>query len=254
MAARDYARARQSRTETLAKEGYAARDIQDQNTSQLVQSDATLAADQAAIQTAKLRLSYTEIRAPFSGRLSRSQVHQGTLIAAETTRLNTLVQLDPIRVTFSPSEKDLATIMQSRAAAELPVEVRLSDAPDNAYTGTLTFLDNTVDRTTGTISAQATIANADRRLLPGQYVRVRLLVSERPNALLIPKVAIGSSQMGKFVYVVGQGGVVEQKFVTPGIGIGEMVVVDKGLSEGEAVILDNLQKLGPGAPVKPKGS
>jgi membrane fusion protein, multidrug efflux system len=254
MAARDYARARSSRTETLAKEGYAARDIQDQNTSMLNQSDATLAADQAAIQTAKLRLAYTEIRAPFSGRLSRSLVHEGTLVSAETTKLNTLVQLDPIRVTFSPSEKDLATIVRSRAAGELPVEVRLSEDASRVYTGTLTFIDNAVDRTTGTIVAQATLSNADLTLIPGQYVHVRLLVDERPNALLVPKIAIGSSQMGKFVYIVGKDGVVEQRFITPSIGIGEFVVVDKGLNEGESVITDNLQKLGPGAPVRPKGS
>jgi len=253
-AARDYARARQSRTETLAKEGYAARDVQDQNRSVLTQSDAVLAADEAAIRTAKLRLSYTEIRAPFAGRLSRSLVHEGALISAETTRLNTLVQLDPIRVTFGPSEKDLATIMKSRAAGDVPVEVRLTENGGARFMGTLTFIDNIVDRNTGTITAQATISNPDRTLLQGQYVQVRVLVSEKPDALLIPKAAMVANQMGRFVYVIGKDGMVEQRFISPGMGVGELVVVDKGLNEGDLVITDNLQKLGPGMPVKPRGS
>jgi multidrug efflux system membrane fusion protein len=252
-AARTYARSRQTRTETLARDGYVAQDTKEQNASVVNQADAVLAADEAAIRTARLRLSYTEIRAPFSGRLSRSLVHEGALINGEAgTRLNTLVQLDPIRVTFSPSERDLAAIQRSRMSSQIPVEVRLSEDAGRRYTGTLTFLDNAVDRTTGTITAQATIANSDLMLLPGQYVRVRLLVDERPNALLVPKIALGSSQFGKFVYVVDANGAVEQRFVKPGTEIGELVVIDQGLSEGEAVIVDNLQKIGPGAPVRPK--
>lgn len=254
-AARDLARSRQSRSAALAKDGWVAKDAVEQTASSLQQSDAVIAADEAAIRNARLKLSYTEIRAPFSGRLSRSLVHQGAFINAEAgTQLNTLIQLDPIRVTFSPSERDLAAIAQSRAAGDIPVEVTLSENGGAKFSGSLSFLDNAVDRRTGTIVAQATIANAERTLLPGQYVRVKLRIAERPDALLVPKVAIGSSQMGKFVYVAGADGHVEQKFVTLGAEIDDSVVIEKGVSEGDAVITDNLQKIGPGAPVKPKAA
>lgn len=253
-AARDLARSRQSRSAALARDGWVAKDTFDQTASNLQQSDAVLAADEAAIRTARLRLSYTEIKAPFAGRMSRSLVHEGAFINAEAgTQLNTLVQLDPIRVTFGPSERDLAAIMQSRAAGEVRVEIALTENGGKTYSGTLSFLDNAVDRKTGTIAAQATIANADKSLLPGQYVRVRVYLAERPDALLVPKVALGSSQMGQFVYVVGEGSVVEQRFVSPGAEVGDAVVIEKGIKEGDAVITDNLQKIGPGAPVQANG-
>ncbi|MCD6075698.1 MAG: efflux transporter periplasmic adaptor subunit [Rhodospirillales bacterium] len=252
-AARDYNKSRQSRNTALAQDGWVAKDALEQSGSALQQSDAVLAADEAAIRTARLRLSYTDIKAPFPGRLSRSLVHEGSFINAEAgTQLNTLVQLDPIRVTFSPSERDLIVINQSRMSRDIPVEVSLNDANGTKFTGIVSFVDNAIDRKTGTIAAQATIANAQRTLLPGQYVRIRLLLAERPDALLVPKIAIGSGQMGKFVYVAGADGHVEQKFVTLGAEVGDAVVIEKGVAEGDAVITDNLQKIGPGAPVKPK--
>lgn len=252
-AARNYNQSRQARNAQLAKDGWVAKDALEQTASSLQQSDAVLAAGEAAIRTARLRLSYTDIKAPFSGRLSRSLVHAGSFINAEAgTQLNTLVQLDPMRVTFSPSERDLIAINQSRMTRDIPVEVSLGDANGAKFTGKVSFVDNAIDRKTGTIAAQATIANAQRTLLPGQYVKIRLLLAERPDALLVPKIAIGSGQMGKFVYVAGADGHVEQKFVTLGAEIGDDVVIEKGVAEGDAVITDNLQKIGPGAPVKPK--
>jgi multidrug efflux system membrane fusion protein len=254
-AARDYNKSRQSRNTALAQDGWVAKDALEQSGSALQQSDAVLAADEAAIRTARLRLSYTDIKAPFPGRLSRSLVHSGSFINAEAgTQLNTLVQLDPIRVTFSPSERDLIAINESRMSRDIPVEVSLSDANGTKFTGIVSFVDNAIDRKTGTIAAQATIANAQRTLLPGQYVKIRLLLAERPDALLVPKIAIGSGQMGKFVYVAGADGHVEQKFVTLGAEIGDAVVIEKGVAEGDAVITDNLQKIGPGAPVKAKAA
>ena len=104
------------------------------------------------------------------------------------------------------------------------------------YSGELTFLDNTVDRSTGTIAARATIANADLSLLPGQYVRVRLPVSDQPDALLVPRVALGSSQLGKYVYVVGKGNKAEQRLVSLGPVDGDLVAIDKGVTEDDRVI------------------
>src|SRR5882724_3421767 len=251
-AALEYARANNHRSSHLVKDGWVTKDAFDQNTSTLHQAEATLAVDQAALETAQLNLGYTEIRAPFTGRLSRSLVHEGTLINAAGTQLNTLVQLEPIYATFNPAETDLAAIDKARAGGPVPVEIRTSEAAGPRFRGTLTFIDNAVDRGTGTITARATITNPDLTLLPGQYIRARLSIGDQPDALLVPQAAIGSNQLGKFIYVVGAGNTVEQRMVKLGATYGELVVVNDGLKEDDTVITGNLQKIGPGASVQPK--
>jgi membrane fusion protein, multidrug efflux system len=245
----DYSRISQHRTAVLSKDGWATQDAFDQTTSALNQSQATLASDAAAVEAARLNLGYTEIRAPFAGRVGRSLVHEGTLINAAGTQLNTLVQLDPIYVTFNPSETDLDRLGDYRAKT-IPAEVAIPDQGGKRYEGTLTFLDNTVDRSTGTIVARATIANPDHSLLPGEFVHVRLHVDDRPGTLLIPQVALGSSQLGKYVYVADNGKA-QQRMVSIGATYGDRIVVTKGVTAGDAVIIGNLQQIAPGAPVRP---
>jgi RND family efflux transporter MFP subunit len=245
----DYSRVSQHRTAVLAKDGWATQDSFDQTTSTLNQSQATLAADAATVETARLNLGYTEIRAPFAGRIGRSLVHEGTLISASGTQLNTLVQLDPIYVTFNPSETDLDRLGGYRGKT-IPAEVTIPDQEGKRYEGTLTFLDNTVDRNTGTIAARATIANPDHSLLPGEFVHVRLHVDDRPGALLVPQVALGSSQLGKYVYVADNGKA-QQRMVSIGATYGDRIVITNGVTAGDAVIVGNLQKIAPGAPVQP---
>jgi multidrug efflux system membrane fusion protein len=250
-AALDYARSTQHRNATLTKEGWATKDSADQTISSLKQSEAALAADQAAIQAAQLNLSYTEIRAPFDGRIGRSLVQEGALITAAGTPLNTLVQLDPIYATFGPPESDLPKIEKARAGGALQTDILVGKDAKPSYSGEVTFLDNVVDRSTGTITARATIPDPQRMLLPGQYIRVQLHVADLPDALLIPQSAVLSSQMGKFVYVVGQGNRVEPRPLTLGPTEDTMVVVVKGLAQGDTIIVGNLQKIGPGMPVQP---
>jgi len=251
-AALEYARASNHRYSHLVKDGWVTKDGFDQNISTLHQAEATLAVDQATLETAQLNLGYTEIRAPFTGRLSRSLVHEGTLIGAAGTQLNTLVQLDPIYATFNPAETDLAAINKAREKGPVPVEIRTNDESPLQLHGTLAFVDNAVDRGTGTITARAMIPNHDLTLLPGQYIRARVNIADLPDALLVPQAAIGSNQMGKFVYVVGAGNTAEQRMVKLGPTYGELVVVNEGVKEGESIITGNLQKLGPGAAVQPK--
>jgi membrane fusion protein, multidrug efflux system len=247
----EYARANFGRGEELVKSGYVTKDAYDQRASAMHQAEAALVADRAAIETAKLNLSYAEITAPFSGRLGRNQAAKGSLVGSTTGPLNTLVQLDPIYVSFNPSESELADIMTARASGKVDAEISLAGKSGAIHKGELTFLDNTVDKATGTIAARVTIANPDFVLLPGQYVRARLHIRDEPDALMAPMAALGSSQTGKFVYVVGEGERAEQRPLTLGATDGEFVSVVKGLKEGERVIVGNLQKIGPGSPVKP---
>ena len=246
----DYQRSSYDRGDALSKSGYLAKDNFDQRTSALHQAEAALAADRAAVRAAKLNLDYTEIRAPFPGRLGRNQASVGTLVGAGNSVLNTLVQLDPIYVSFNPGETDLVALEKARHAGTVAVDVTVPGQDVPAHKGELTFIDNSVDRSTGTVTARATIANADLSLLPGQYVRVSVHLREQPDALLVPQVAIGSSQLGKYVYVDGANDTVEQKMVSLGPVQGSLVVVSDGVSEGARVITGNVQKIGPGMPVK----
>jgi multidrug efflux system membrane fusion protein len=250
-AALEYASALAQRGGELAKSGALAKDMMEQRVSGMKQAEALLAADEAAVRQAENNLAYTEIRAPFAGRFGRNKAAVGTLITANSVALNTIVQLDPIYVTFAPSESDLAEIQKSRSGGQLEAEVLLPGETAARHRGTLTFIDNAVDSSTGTIAARATIDNKDFSLLPGQYVRVRLRVKDQPGALLVPQVAVGSSQMGKYLYVVGDGNKVERRPVTLGPVEAEHVSVLTGIGMNDKVITGNLQKIGPGALVQP---
>jgi multidrug efflux system membrane fusion protein len=250
VAALSYAKSNFNRGDELVKTGFLAKDNYDQRASTLGQSEASVAMDSASVRSAEINLAYTDIRAPFAGRLGRNRAPVGTLVGGSGFTLNTLVQLDPLYVTFNPSERDLGIIQAARNSGEVVAKVSLPDEPTVGYSGELTFIDNGVDRTTGTITARATVPNPKFTLLPGQYVRVRLHIRDEPNALLVPQTALGSSQLGKYVYVVGADNKAEQKIVSLGPTDGDSVAVT-GLAETDQVITGNLQKIGPGSPVMP---
>ncbi len=247
----DYLRSNLARGEELSKKGFLAKDGFDQRTSSLRQAEAAVAISSAAVRSAELDIERSTIRAPFSGRVGRSTASVGTLIGSGATVLNTLVQLDPIYVTFNPSEKELAGIKAALAKGEVAAEISLSGESGKHYPGKLTFIDNRLDPSTGTVAARATIANAAFDLLPGQYVHLRLSVGVEPDVLMAPQVALGSSQLGKFLYVVGKDGKVEQRMVAIGRTDGAEVAVLSGLAAGDLVISGNLQKIWPGVPVEP---
>lgn len=249
-AALDYARATYGRGDELNRSGYIAKDSLEQRASSVRQSEAALVIDRGAVEAAQSNVDYTEMRAPFSGRIGRDRAPVGTLVGSAGTTLNTLVQLDPIYVTFNPSEGDLREIQRARRSSKLKADVLLPRETEARYHGDVTFIDNAVDHATGTISARATIRNADFTLLPGQYVRVRVRIGEQPDATLVPQSALGSSQLGKYVLLVGPDNKAEQRVVSLGATEGELVAVT-GVSEGEQIITGNLQKIGPGAPVQP---
>jgi multidrug efflux system membrane fusion protein len=250
-AALEYAKLLSQRGNELGKTGALAKDTIDQRNSSMKQGEATVASDQAAVQQAENNLAYTEIRAPFPGRVGRNKAAVGTLINGAGTPLNTIVQLDPIYVTFNPSETELAQIQQAKTLGSVGVEITLPSETQAGHRGELTFIDNSVDPSTGTITARATIQNKDFKLLPGQYVRARVLIRQQPDTLMVPQVAVGSSQLGKYLYVVGDGSKVEMRQVTLGPVDGEKVAILDGIQAHDKVITGNLQKIGPGMPVQP---
>ncbi|WP_312363759.1 efflux RND transporter periplasmic adaptor subunit [Ensifer sp.] len=247
-----YLRSNLTRGNELATTGYLDKDSFDQRQSAVHQAEAAVAMSRAAVQTAEINLAYTEIRAPFAGRLGRNLAPEGTLVSNTTgTPLNNLVQLSPIYVSFNPSEAELADIQKARTKGKVEAEVLLPGDKEPRYRGDLTFINNAVEGNTGTVVARATIDNTDLSLLPGQYVRVRLKIRDEPNVMMVPETALGSSQLGKYVYIVGKGDTVEQRLVTLGPASGDLIGLASGVSEGDQVIAGNLQKIFPGAPVKP---
>ncbi len=250
-AALDYARGNLDRGGKLAQTGFLTKDTFDQRRSAMEQAEAALAMDRAAVRAAQLNIEYTEIRAPFSGRIGRNQAAIGTMVGVGGTVFNTLVQLDPIYVTFNPSESDLAAIDAARKAGPVKAEIFLTGQTQARQQGKLSFLNNMVDQATGTLTARALIDNHDFSLLPGQYVRIRLHLRDDSDALMVPQAALGSSQLGKFLYVVGKDNVVEQRMVSLGATHEGMVAIRTGVAEGDRVIDGNLQKIGPGMPVSP---
>ncbi|WP_395447876.1 efflux RND transporter periplasmic adaptor subunit [Aminobacter sp. UC22_36] len=248
----EYLKSSLTRGNKLADNGYLAKDGFDQRRSAVRQAEAALAISRSALRTAEINLKNTEIRAPFAGRLGRNQAPEGTLVTSSAgTPLNNLVQLSPIYITFNPGETELAEIQQAFANGTVETEVIIPGSDSKPREGKLTFIDNAVERNTGTIAARATIDNLDLSLLPGQYVRIRLHIRELPNALMVPQTALGSSQFGKYVYVVGKDNLVEQRVVALGPTDGDLVTLTTGIKEGDKIISGNLQKIFPGAAVQP---
>lgn len=250
-AALEYASASHRRNAVLNETGDVSTDTLQQSASTERQGKAAVAADRALIETAQLNLLFTGIRAPFAGRLGLSRVHEGALISTAGTQLNTLVQLDPIYATFNPPDTDLPEIQMRQSKGAIPADIIVGQARTPQYHGRLTFLDNSIVRGTGTITARATIENPNQTLLPGQFIHVRLHVADQPDTLLVPQVAVGSNQLGQYVYIVGPGNRLEQRYVTLGDDHAPFVAVRKGVVNGESVVVGNLLKLGPGAVVRP---
>src|SRR5581483_10117412 len=197
---------------------------------------AAVRADQAAVESARLQLAYTEIRAPIAGRAGQRLVDLGNVVTANTGSLLTIQRLDPIYADFTVTENDLTAVQQHLAHGTPTVEVRLPDEPDAPVNGTVTFLDTAVQDGTGTVKLRATLPNPSRRLWPGRLVKVRLILSRLPGAVLVPAAAPQVSATGPFVYVVRPDSTAELRPVTLGQRHDDLVVVAKGLAAGEQVV------------------
>lgn len=212
---------------------------------------ADIAATKATIENLRVQLSYTKITAPISGRTGNQTVKTGNVASANTTELVVINQVEPIYVSFSVPENQLDEIKTYMAKGKLTVMATPQDA-DKPEKGTLTFVDNSVDTTTGTIRLKATFPNTNRNLWPGLFTRVSLRLGVREGAVMVPNQVVQTGQNGNFVYVVKADRSVEARPVTMGNRVGTDMIIDDGLQPGETVVLDGQLRLAPGMKVNPR--
>jgi multidrug efflux system membrane fusion protein len=260
-----YAQAQATRYTELFRKGIMSRDQTEQMQSgadalseglpadeaSIKSAEAAVIGAQAALANAKIQLGYTKIQSPIEGRTGNLAVKTGNLVNANSQELITINQIQPIYVTFSVPEAHLPAIKQRMAGGKLAVFAAPQDAaagrPD---TGVLTFVDNAVDTSTGTIKLKGTFANPERTLWPGQFVRVTLRLATQSNALVVPSQAVQSGQEGPFVYVVQPDKAVESRPVTPGPRVGQDILIETGLKAGEVVVTEGQLRLAPGMKVR----
>jgi multidrug efflux system membrane fusion protein len=218
---------------------------------------ATTAADEAAVAGARLNLQYTRITAPASGRTGALLVHKGDLVQANgTTSLVVINQLAPIYVTFPVAGKSLDDIRRAQRSTPLKVLARVTSSGSEdggSETGRLTFIDNAVDPQTGTIKLKGTFANGDRSLWPGEFLDVTLVLRTEPRAVVVPSVAVQTSQQGQFVFLVDGDRKAQVRPVTVSRVDGDESVIASGLTAGDVVVTDGQLRLVPGSRVAPRG-
>jgi multidrug efflux system membrane fusion protein len=235
----------------LARSGVAsAQKLEDTMTSEAV-FEATVRASEAAVETARVILNYTTIRAPITGRTGSVAFKRGNIVKAVDTAqvvlpLVVITQLRPIYVTFTIPERHLADLRAAQASGRLPVTVTVPDKPQSPATGTLTFIDNQVDAATGTISLKASFANDDTRLWPGQFVNVTLRLGTQANAVAAPSVGIQIGQNGPYVFLIRDDSTAELRLVRVDRTVGNKTVIAEGLAAGDRIVVDGQLRLGNG--------
>jgi membrane fusion protein, multidrug efflux system len=253
--AKDRAQYRQAaaderRYATLLKQNVGSRQQYDQVEATAGALSASMAADEASVQTARLNLEYTEIRAPIDGRTGDLLVHAGNLVKPDAdTAMVVINQVHPVYVAFAIPEQKLPDVREFMAEHKLTVQVSLPEQQGPVESGELSFVDNSVDAKTGTINLKGQFANTDARLWPGEFVNTTLVLREHPGAILVPSQAVQTGQQGSFVFVVQP----DMKAVIRPVVIGESIdnqtVVTSGLKPGETVVTDGQLRLIPGATV-----
>lgn len=258
-----HARVQAERYQQLTKEGVMSREMNEQMVANAGAAKQSVAADRAIIESVKadaaanraaydaqkILVGYTKIYAPITGRTGVTSVKPGNVVTPSVTELTSINQLQPLYVTFSVPEQYLSAI-RKRANEKLMVEATPEDGSGTLQKGTLVFVDNAVDMTTGTIKLKATFTNAERSLWPGQFVRVVLELERRNNALVVPSQAIQPSQDGTFIYVVKENQTVEVRPVVPGARVDDSVIIESGVEAGETVVTEGQLRLVPGGRVQ----
>jgi multidrug efflux system membrane fusion protein len=237
----------------LVKKGYVAQEQYDQIRTNAAALEATVNADKAAVENAQLQLKYCYIYSPLTGRTGSLISYEGNLIKANADSSMVVInQIQPIYVTFSVAEQYLAEIKKYMATNHVKVEAFIGNDDAHPIEGVLTFVDNAVDTTTGTIKLKATFANREKRLWPGLFVSVVATLTVQPDAIVVPSQAIQAGQSGQYVFVIKDDLTAESRPVVAGRTLDGETIVEKGLQPGENVVTDGQLRLVPGAKVEIK--
>lgn len=255
--ARDRARLENARKQlerytSVVKKGYVSAEEYDKVRTSVKALEATLRADEATVEKAAIELEYCAIRSPIDGYTGEVKVDVGNIMKANDNDKPMVVirQTSPIYTIFTVPEGYLPEIKRHMSVKPLQVEAVIPGQQERQFVGRLTFIDNSVDTTTGTIQLKATFANEDNALWPGQFVNVALILGEQPNAVMIPSRAVQMGQEGSYVYVVKPDQTVELRQVKLGFTVGDEVVVEAGVNAADKVVTDGQLRLFPGALVK----
>jgi membrane fusion protein, multidrug efflux system len=258
-----YNQAEYQRQAQLGKQDFASQATVQEWKSKADEAAAQVLNAQAAIESAQINLNYTTVSAPFDGVVSRHLVDRGALVGVGSpTKLATIIQLDPIYVYFTISEPQILQIKVNNAKAGLrlrttdltniPVEIGLQGEEGFPHEGHMDYASPQVDASTGTLEVRAIFDNKDGRLLPGLFVRVRTPVGKVDNAILVPDPALGTSQEGRYLLVVGSDNVVQRKLVKTGEREGRYRIIESGIDPGDWVVTEGVQRAIPGAKVDPQ--
>ena len=215
---------------------------------------ATAKADRAALELARLQLSYTTVRAPFAGVVGARLVFPGSAVKINDTLLAVVNRIQPLYVTFSMPEKHLPTLRRAMAAGPLKVLIRLPGNKEQVFEGTTRFIDNTVDATTGTILMKAVLDNRDEKLTAGQFLNVSMTLDKLSDVVLVPAEAIQQGAEGNFLYAVKADNTVEPRKIEILASYRGMVAIGKGVAADETVVTDGQLRLSPGATVQAKSA
>ncbi|NYZ61887.1 efflux RND transporter periplasmic adaptor subunit [Luteimonas deserti] len=249
---------RHTRAQQLIDASAISRDDFEARSAGRAEAEAAVRGAQAAVETARLDLAFTEVRAPVAGRAGRAMLTTGNLAQADTSLLTTVVSQDPVHVYFETDERTFLrhqamTRDGARANGRNAVRVGLADETGHPHAGTVDFLDNQVDPATGTVRARAVLPNPDRRFTPGLFARVQLEGASQREAVLIDDKAVITDQDRKYVYVVGDDNTAQRRDIVPGRVVDGLRVVESGLATGDRVIVNGVQKVFmPGMPVSPQ--
>lgn len=247
-----------NRGKEIASQGYISQSDLDKLTTKYQQAAAAVSAAQASLDKAQLNLSYTEIKAPFAGRIGKVNYDVGNIVGPSSNELAQLIDVDPIYVNFQVEEADYISYRQKHENSDnspknVPINLNLR-LPNNtllAENGVLDFADTKIDRSTGTVQLRASFKNENNIVMPGLFVTLILESKDKQNFALIPQAAVQQNQQGKFVLVVGNDNKVATRIVTLGRRINAMWVVEAGINAGEKVIIEGLQKVRQGIEVNP---
>jgi membrane fusion protein, multidrug efflux system len=242
------------RMDDLVERGVGTREQRDTARTTAAALDAVVGANKAAVENARVQLQYATIRAPIAGRTGALMVHAGNLVRAnDQTPLVVINQVSPIYVSFGVPEGLLPDLRRYMTMRELAVEAFPPNEEADPATGRITFVDNQVDQTTGTIRIKATFANSNRRLWPGQFVNVRVRLSSDASAIVVPTTAVQAGPSGQYVYVLKADRTVEMRTVEVARTAGSETVLKQGVKPGETVVIDGQLRLVPGSRVTIKG-